>query len=200
MPRKKKPQTLLEKFQANETLTSRVLGTAVVVVIGILLFNYFQGINPEVIAPEGEQPDSGNGEIVLTEENGKIVPEALPRQYTVQDGDSLWTIAESNYGSGYNWVDIAQANTLNNANLLTSGQVLTLPRVAVREPATTRIEEQKQAVSITSSEYTVQKGDSLWDIAIRAYNDGYRWTKIALENKLENPNVIHPGNTLRLPR
>ncbi len=53
---------------------------------------------------------------------------------------------------------------------------------------------------ITGATYEVVKGDSLWKIAVRAYGDGYQWVKIARENKLVNPNLIHPGNLLALPR
>ena len=54
--------------------------------------------------------------------------------------------------------------------------------------------------SITGSRYTVQKDDYLWEIAVRAYGDGYKWVEIARANKLVNPNIIHPGNMLTLPR
>ena len=47
--------------------------------------------------------------------------------------------------------------------------------------------------------YTVKAGEDLWDIAIKVYNNGYRWTDIAKANKLTNPSVIHSGNVLRLP-
>jgi len=48
--------------------------------------------------------------------------------------------------------------------------------------------------------YTVVAGDSLWNIAVREYGDGYAWTKIATANNLINPDLIHAGNVLRLPR
>ncbi|HUV71729.1 MAG TPA: LysM peptidoglycan-binding domain-containing protein [Clostridia bacterium] len=44
------------------------------------------------------------------------------------------------------------------------------------------------------------KGDTLWDISVRAYQDGYRWVEIAEANNLSNPNIIHPGNALTIPR
>jgi len=46
----------------------------------------------------------------------------------------------------------------------------------------------------------VVKGDNLWQIALRAYGDGYQWVKIARENKLANPDLIHSGNILKIPR
>lgn len=53
---------------------------------------------------------------------------------------------------------------------------------------------------ITDTKYTVAKGDYLWDIAVRAYGDGYKWVEIARANKLANPDLIFSGNVLQLPR
>lgn len=131
--------------------------------------------------------------------------------YTVTQGDTLWNIAERKYKSGYNWVDIKAANKLANPDLLYAGQKLILPNVA--EKTTTVIVEGKAVKTgnqvtnnevktnkISGTSYTVIKGDTLWDIAVRAYGDGYAWPKIAKANKLVSPNVIHSGNKLTIPR
>jgi len=47
--------------------------------------------------------------------------------------------------------------------------------------------------------YTVEKGDTLWIIAERFYNDGTRWVEIAQANNLTNPDLIHVGNVLIIP-
>lgn len=49
--------------------------------------------------------------------------------------------------------------------------------------------------------YTVQAGDSLSKIAKREYGDAAQWKKIHEANKdtIKNPDLIHPGQTLRLP-
>lgn len=48
---------------------------------------------------------------------------------------------------------------------------------------------------------TVQKGDSLSRIAQRTLGNAGRWREIyeANKDKISNPNVIHPGQVLRLP-
>jgi murein DD-endopeptidase MepM/ murein hydrolase activator NlpD len=48
---------------------------------------------------------------------------------------------------------------------------------------------------------TVQRGDSLSKIAQRALGDGNRWREIYDANRdtISNPNIIHPGQVLRLP-
>lgn len=56
----------------------------------------------------------------------------------------------------------------------------------------------------TSSEreYTVVAGDSLSAIAKREYGDASKWHAIYEANRdtIENPDLIHPGQKLRLPR
>ncbi len=46
--------------------------------------------------------------------------------------------------------------------------------------------------------YTVKKGDTLWNICKMQLGDGQKYKEIAKLNKLENPNLIKPGQVLRL--
>ena len=48
---------------------------------------------------------------------------------------------------------------------------------------------------------TVQAGDSLSKIAKREYGDANKWHVIfeANRDKIENPDLIHPGQVLTLP-
>jgi nucleoid-associated protein YgaU len=68
------------------------------------------------------------------------------------------------------------------------------------EPADAMEEKEKSDISITGDTYVIQKGDSLWKIAVRAYGDGFKWVEIAKANDLENPDLIHSDNELKLPR
>ena len=49
--------------------------------------------------------------------------------------------------------------------------------------------------------HTVQKGDTLWAIAEKAYGDGTKFKTIFEANKpmLSDPDKIYPGQKLRLP-
>jgi nucleoid-associated protein YgaU len=50
--------------------------------------------------------------------------------------------------------------------------------------------------------YTVVAGDSLSKIAKREYGDASKWPKIydANRDQIKNPDLIHPGQVLNLPR
>jgi nucleoid-associated protein YgaU len=141
--------------------------------------------------------------------------------YTVAEGDTLWKIAEAHYKSGYNWVDIASANNLNVPGAIHKGDKLILPKVEPKittvsltpapkivaaaqispaaPPANSTVTT-NTTNKITGPSYTVAKGDSLWNIAVRAYGDGYQWVKIANANSLTNPGMIYSGNVLKIPR
>lgn len=168
-----------------------ILGGIVIVVVGILVINYFKDIETGTTLPVGQETQEGP---TITKD-GKTV-------HIVQPGDSLWKIAERYYDSGYNWVDIAAENNVTNPELIDKGQELVIPNVEPKV-ATVKIAQEildNQIQPISGATYTVVTGDSLWNIAVRAYGDGYRWADIAAENDLVNPDVIHTGNALVLPR
>jgi len=54
---------------------------------------------------------------------------------------------------------------------------------------------------VTGRTYVVVEGDSLSKIAKREYGDGNKWPKIyeANRNIISNPDLIHPGQELRIP-
>lgn len=129
------------------------------------------------------------------------------KTYKVAQGDTLWSIAEKKYNSGYNWVDIKEANKISNPNMISAGQTLVLPDVKAKAPIMAGSTKGGQGAvvaqqngKIVGNSYTVVKGDNLWNISVRAYGDGFAWVKIARVNKLSNPNLIHPGNKFIIPR
>jgi nucleoid-associated protein YgaU len=170
----------LKSLKTNESTISMALGALVIIVVGILTVNYFRDRNAGSL---------GDG-----------LSTGVAKEHVVAAGESLWSVSEDYYGSGYNWVDLANANGLTDYSLEV-GQTLTLPEVTVKEPTATKTQVSEVTTqTVTGETYTVVKGDSLWDIAVRAYGDGYKWVEIAKVNGLTNPNVIHTGNVLSLPR
>ena len=97
--------------------------------------------------------------------------------YIVQSGDTLSGIA-SMYGTTYQ--HLAEINGIANPNLIHVGQEIHIDGVA----------------PTTSAEYyTIQSGDTLSSIATRY---GTTWQWLAEVNGISNPNLIYPGNTIRV--
>ncbi len=62
-------------------------------------------------------------------------------QVRVKKGDSLWKLAQTILGSGFAWSCFAQANPeISNANLIYSGQVLTVPAHCASARTTARLQ------------------------------------------------------------
>jgi len=189
-----KLKNLLKALKINETTISTIMGAVVVLIVGILMFNYFKSINT-------------NNEGLITEPAAIIevtegeTPDYLPDTHKVEKGDNLWSIAEKFYKSGYNFVDIAEVNSIANPNSIEVGQNLIIPQVAVKKIT---VESDSTLVNtIESDTYTTVAGDYLWDIALRAYGDGFAWTDIYQANKAligSNPGLLYKGVTLSLPR
>lgn len=104
--------------------------------------------------------------------------------YTVQPGDTLSSIA-SRYGTTVQ--EIAQINNIANPNLIFPGQVLRILTNSTIEGSETRA-----TGSIT---YTVQRGNTLSQIA-STY--GVTVSHIVELNDIANPNLIFPGEKLRI--
>ena len=47
--------------------------------------------------------------------------------------------------------------------------------------------------------YTVKAGDCLWNLAVRFYGSGLRYTEIAAANRLQNPDYLRIGQVLVIP-
>ncbi len=161
---------------------------------------------PTVVTPTVAKPTMAKPtQVIVKKADDKMAKGAI---YSVVEGDSLWNIAERKYKNGYYWTEIQKANKISNADILTAGQKLVLPDIKTKiatevTPANSMmVDTNKTAVvnKIVGNNYTVVKGDTLWDIAIRAYGDGFAWTKISSTNKLSNPDLIFPGDKLSIPR
>ncbi len=96
--------------------------------------------------------------------------------YTVLPGNTLWGIANF---FGTTVEDIIKENDIKEADLIFPGQVLRIPVKAPRPP----------------KYYAVRPEDTLYTIASRY---GLSVGDILSKNPLSNPNMIYPGQILRL--
>lgn len=104
--------------------------------------------------------------------------------YTVKRGDTLWAIARR-YGTSIE--EIVSVNNIANSNLIYPGQIL-------RIITNTKVEG-KETRGTGSIIYTVKRGDSLSKIA---FEYGVTVNQIVSLNNIQNPNLIYPGERLRI--
>jgi len=57
---------------------------------------------------------------------------------------------------------------------------------------------QKREAKTPAATYTVKTGDCLWNIAKKQLGDGAKYKEIAQKNGISNPNLIYPGQVLKL--
>lgn len=201
-------QTLL---QGSDSYKSLIYGIVTVVVLFVVI-----ALGIKSLSQNKAQIDN---EAVTTQNTTVKTPQG--NLYAVVEGDTLWSIAQKSYNDGFSWHVIAKANNITDPSQLSSGANLIIPALSPTEQAAVIAQEGQSALlpatemkpstqmmipdafqgpKITGSVYTVVHGDNLWNIAVRAYGDGYRWTDIANINKLTNPGLIFSGNILNLPR
>lgn len=184
---------ILRKINLSENYLSILLGLFVVVVLGFFIVNVFK--KEPIQTKKGETSSTSTV-------NEEAVKKESPKTYTVQSGDDLWDISVKNYNTGYNWVDLAKANNITDPNMIYAGQKLVIPQVTPIVPQTNISSGEKGSTTASNvpEKYTIVHGDNLWTIAVKVYNNGYKWSEIAQANNLSDPNLIHAGNVLKLPR
>ena len=113
-------ERISDLFQRNQSFFNIVLGGLIVVVLGVLLFNYFNKPTEELVTPASQTENQVAGDV--SKEN-------LPGTYTIKEGDTLFSIAENYYDDGYKYPEIVKENSLGNENSIEVGQSLTIPKL-----------------------------------------------------------------------
>ena len=175
-------------------------------------------IEPVAVGPPVHEGvvDSGSEIIPVSVSPGGVADRARGREradaaagdpYVVQEGDSLWTIAEKAYGNGKYFAHIHKANPSIRPSQLRPGQKLTIPPLpkteVAAEGATTPAGRHGAVVVGAAGEkvYVVKKGDMLWKIAEdpEVYGKGEYWHMIQKANPGVNPRALRPGQRLKIP-
>ncbi|MBI2327508.1 LysM peptidoglycan-binding domain-containing protein [Candidatus Curtissbacteria bacterium] len=167
-----------------ESYAGLILGAIIVVVLGLLVANYFTRKNSE--------PAKGV-ETIQTEEEDQQKTQSL--EYKVVAGDSLSLISQKYYGTFDFWPVLASVNKISNSNLIYVDTTLTIPPKA-------EVDEKMKFLGATS--YRVQEGETFFSIAQKVYGDGSRWPILHQANgslRLPNGNpLVFAGSTIVVPR
>jgi len=140
-------------------------------------------------------------------------------KYEVQPNDNYWTISQKVYGTGAYFKALAEHNRrrVRNEDQLSVGETISAPSLAQLEqsyanlcPRASRRETVRARASTVSTRaplgggrsYTVQEGDTLYDIARNELGKAARWSEIYELNRDtlgSDYNYLTPGLRLTLP-
>ena len=110
-------------------------------------------------------------------------------QYTVQAGDTLYSIARR---AGVSLNTLLSINGLSQSSVIRPGQTLSVSGNASQATAT-QVSYQSAGTSTSNGTYTVKAGDTLYRIA---YNHGISLTTLLSINGLSETSTIRPGQQL----
>ena len=175
---------LQRKINWRESYTSLILGAIIVIILGLLVANFFSKRNQQI----------GSGEQTSQSQEAAMAPKANS-DYTIRENDSLSKISEQVYGSQEYWPAVANVNNIANANVIWVGNKIKLP-------AKEELDKTKTAMAQTT--YEVKGGDTLFTIAEKVYGDGSKWVLLDRANgslRLANGNpLVYSGSTIVVPR
>jgi nucleoid-associated protein YgaU len=122
--------------------------------------------------------------------------------YTVKQGETFETIAKARYGSSRLHTVIARANPMKDPRRLKPGDQIRLPKDPSNiqgKPVVTPPANPTPASN--STDYLVQKGDTLSGIAAKVWGSGKNWRVILEANAtlLPSEDALRPGMRLRIP-
>lgn len=104
--------------------------------------------------------------------------------YVVRPGDTLWSLSLEYYLDPYNYKNIAKESDIDDPNVIYPGQKIFFPGQIVKRDYI----------------LTVERGDNLWQIAKRVYDNPLMWEFLAGYNSIDlEKRLIWPGMKLRIP-
>jgi nucleoid-associated protein YgaU len=175
-----------------------------------------QGVRFDVITPTTPllQTAPRNGNPAPSRELPDTTPprQTAERTHVVEEGESLWGIAQQYYGNGALFTRIEEANKgrLGKGDSLYVGATLIIPSAdgATTKPtaAPKRNESPRNAFTPKKAApaerfHVVQKGETLGDIAKKTLGSAKRWPDIVKANKgtITDPDNVPAGLRIRIP-
>jgi nucleoid-associated protein YgaU len=184
----------------DDSLISLGLGALVVVISGILLYNFFSNTSQDLLRDISSSMQNSREEEQVANQSlasAGIVPTDTPIPLAqIQTEGQGEAVAPTVFASVAPSVVPSQE-----AVAVASPIVSTSPTAQVAGETVTNANEVTSTFEGTLVDsYTVQAGDSLWKIAERFYGDGFKWREIAKANNISNPRKLEKGLALSVPR
>jgi nucleoid-associated protein YgaU len=158
--------------------------------------------DPDPVQPVESESDTAEEEEESEPRPGQIIPPTFV-DYTVQDGDNAWSIAERFYGSREYWAVVMLSNpTVDARRLFRVGRVIKLAEDPQNIQGIRAGQEPPPAPRMEFIEYRVESGDSLSAISQSIYGRAGLWRLIQTANADQvnaDGTNLRPGMILKIP-
>lgn len=211
MYKKDSPQSVIDSYRRRQQLVPFLIGgfAVLLVAVGIIILvvwltNQGGGISlsflhtatptPTITSTPTQVPPTAT--ITLTPTETTIPTETVtptisgPFEYTVQEGDSCWSIAEK---FGVDFMVLMALNNFNNDCPVQVGNKILIPAPDMELPTRTPIP--MDLIPGTEIDYTIQSGDTLESIAS---DTNSTVEDIMTRNDIENGSDIDAGQTIKV--
>ncbi len=123
------------------------------------------------------------------------------KAYIVKSGDSWWSIAANQMGSGAKMYELAEYNNCTIKSVLAVGSTIKIPTIASNNDKSNNNSSNTNTTKPATGYkfYTVKIGDSWWGIAAREMGNGAKYKELAEYNGLKTTSIIKPGQTIKIP-
>ncbi len=192
----------------DDSLISLGLGALVVVVSGILIYNYFSGqtprilqeqmqtlASPTVIAQAQQTADPAAAQVTpiafSSRPSNEVIAPATPKPVVTTQPTIQPTVAPTAVPT-----QIAQATV---APTQVPVPTMVAAPVQTTAPVAAAVAPKADTKTLPAS-YTVASGDTLWDLSAKFYGTGFEWKKIAQANNLSNARELAVGANISIPR
>ncbi len=174
-----------------------------------VLRGVIESMAPQQIPLTPTRPAFGETEPAPADSPPEPPASEMPLTHVVQKGETLSGISRKYYGTTARWRTILEANRdkLNDPRELRPNMKLRIPTSADTLVSAGGSSRSGTAVLNASSAgrdartHTVQKGDTLFRIALKYYGDGARYKEVLAANrgKINGPLDLRPGMELVVP-
>ena len=121
------------------------------------------------------------------------IPLIAAQAYTVEKGDTLYSISRK---YGVSVAELSKLNNLKNDNIIFAGQKLAIPEASAESSSEAATREKSSGSSRSYDSYTVQKGDTFYNIA--KVND-ISIAKLKELNGIDDESKLKVGQKLKIP-
>jgi nucleoid-associated protein YgaU len=203
----------------DDSLISLGLGALVVVVSGILLYNYFTDQTPKILQNQTEMLASPTSIVMTQESSNGATAQSTPIAFTSRPSNEK--ITEATVAPTATPVATAKPTATPVVTATPAPTKTAAPTVAptatskptvaatasptpvatamvAAAPTSTAAPVQVSDSKTLPAKYTVVAGDTLWDLSEKYYGTGYEWKKIAAANDMSKG--LKVGLTIEIPR